>query len=98
MRLTAEEITAIKAAAAQVFGPDAIVRLFGSRIRDDLKGGDIDLHVEVLPGQQDYRHIGDFKWELFRHIEEQKVDLVPFVRGRKPRAIDEIAFGEGIIL
>ncbi len=46
MRLTAEESAAIKSAAAQAFGSGAVVRLFGSRVHDHLRGGDIDLRVE----------------------------------------------------
>lgn len=98
MRLEDKEIDAIRSATREVFGDRAIVRLFGSRVRDDLKGGDIDLHLEVPDGLQDYRHAVDFRSRLFERIDEQKVDLVFRVRGRPLRAIDEIAYGEGIVL
>ncbi len=98
MRLTEHEVAAIKAAAREAFGETAVVRLFGSRVDDSLRGGDIDLHFEVDDGQQDYRHAGTFKWNLFGRIDEQKVDLIFHVRGRELRPIDEIAFAEGIRL
>ena len=98
MRLAAREIEAIKASASAAFGASAIVRLFGSRTNDNLRGGDIDLHIEVDDGGQDVRKAADFRWRLFDRIEEQKVDLVFHVRGRPRQAIDEIAYDEGIVL
>ncbi|MDT8440010.1 MAG: nucleotidyltransferase domain-containing protein, partial [Wenzhouxiangellaceae bacterium] len=47
MRLTNNQIQAIKTAAAEIFGDEAEVWLFGSRIDDDKRGGDIDLYVEL---------------------------------------------------
>ena len=98
MRLTAEEVAAIKVSAREAFGDDAIVRLFGSRTDDRGRGGDIDLHIEVNPGGQDLERAADFRWFLFGRIEEQKVDLVFHVRGRPLRAIDHIAMAEGVTL
>jgi uncharacterized protein len=82
MRLKPHEIDAIKAAAAEAFGPDAVVRLFGSRVDDSLRGGDIDLLIEVEEGQDSYRHEARFLDRLFERIDEQKVDVVLTVRGK----------------
>lgn len=98
MRLKSRDIEAIKFAARETFGESATVRLFGSRVDDILRGGDIDLHFTVDDGQQDYRHAGNFKWKLFQFIDEQKVDLVFHVRGRELRLIDRVAIEEGIVL
>lgn len=46
MRLSSEQARAIVTAARELAGPRARVRLFGSRLRDDVRGGDIDLLVE----------------------------------------------------
>ena len=51
MRLTPEQIQAIKDTAAAVLGPGVRVTLFGSRLDDTQRGGDVDLYVELpAPG------------------------------------------------
>ncbi len=45
MRLERWEIEEIKKAAELIFGKDVKVILFGSRVDDNKKGGDIDLYV-----------------------------------------------------
>ena len=47
MRLSDQDRRAILQATAEVAGPQARVLLFGSRTRDDLRGGDIDLLIEI---------------------------------------------------
>lgn len=47
MRLSEHDRAAIVRVTAELAGPGARVLLFGSRTRDDLKGGDIDLLVEL---------------------------------------------------
>ena len=47
MRLTAEQTERIRRAVRQIAGESATVSLFGSRLDDAAKGGDIDLLVSV---------------------------------------------------
>ncbi len=84
MRLKDTEIAAIRATVAGADG-SASVYLFGSRVDDSKKGGDIDLLVmsETL-SRSDIRYI---KAKLYELIGEQKIDIVlaaddsdPFVR------------------
>jgi predicted nucleotidyltransferase len=82
MRLKPHEVDVIEAAAAEAFGPDAAVRLFGSRVDDSLRGGDIDLPIEMEEGQDSDRHEARFLDRSFERIDEQKVDEVFTVRGK----------------
>lgn len=74
MRLKPNEVQAIKAAAQEAFGDDVVVRLFGSRVRDDLRGGDIDLLVEVDASLATEARADRFRDRLFERIDEQKVE------------------------
>jgi hypothetical protein len=42
MRLTKAQIDTIRKATSQNFGEDALIRLFGSRLDDTKRGGDVD--------------------------------------------------------
>jgi predicted nucleotidyltransferase len=48
MRLTAEEQRRLKAVAERVFGPRVEAYVFGSRVDDSRRGGDVDVYC-VLP-------------------------------------------------
>ena len=47
MRLTTQQTVDIRTLVAQLAGSTAQVWLFGSRVRDDARGGDVDLLLEV---------------------------------------------------
>jgi hypothetical protein len=47
MRLTDAQIAIIKSTTSAVLGEGAQVILFGSRLHDHQKGGDVDLYVEM---------------------------------------------------
>ncbi|MEG8039755.1 hypothetical protein QP166_10540 [Sphingomonas sp. LR60] len=98
MRLPPDYVAAIKEAAREAFGASAVVRLFGSRVHDDLRGGDIDLHVEADPLDDEWRARGVFEDLLFRQIPPQKVDVIVTQRGKAPRGFERIAYRDGLAL
>ena len=90
MRLTEFEINAIKQSAQEVFGSNAQVFLFGSRIDDKKKGGDIDLYISAQTGN-DLKHKIKFLVSL-----EQKIDVILAVDKNRP--IEQQAISTGILL
>ncbi len=95
MRITTKQHQAIKKYFDEIFERGKIY-LFGSRIDDDAKGGDIDLYV-MTPKQEDLiRKKITFLAKLKREIGEQKIDLL-FDRGLD-RPIDKKAKSQGILL
>jgi len=98
MRLEAHEIEAIRQAVLAVFGARATVRVFGSRVRDRLKGGDLDLYLEVEPGQATLANEMRFRGLIERPLDELKVDVVMHERGRPLEPIDQIALRDGVVL
>ena len=47
MRIADQQRQAIRQAVTEIFGENAVVIVFGSRVDDSLKGGDVDLLVEL---------------------------------------------------
>lgn len=97
MRLSPDEIAAIKRAARDAFGETVVVRLFGSRVDDGTRGGDIDLHFEV-DREIGNRELDRFEAMLFARIDEQKVDKVFTVRGSELGLFERICYRDGIVL
>ncbi|WP_093447814.1 nucleotidyltransferase family protein [Thiomicrospira sp. ALE5] len=95
MRLNQQQIEAIKKTFVQVFGLGDVY-LFGSRVDEQARGGDIDLYV--VPTEFDNLALKkvDFLVKLQHLIGEQKIDLV-FDKGQN-RAIDQLARQQGILL
>jgi predicted nucleotidyltransferase len=78
MRLTPDQQSAIRTIAAETFGDEASVWLFGSRLDDNKRGGDIDLLIET--NQSDVAAIVRaelaFLTKLQMKLGEQKIDVL----------------------
>ena len=94
MRLNDHEVSAIKQSACEIFGDDVVVRLFGSRVFDDQKGGDIDLYIEARPFEDVYDKKIKFLVALDKRIGEQKIDVV--ISREKSAPIEQSALKLGI--
>lgn len=76
MRLTNEEIHHIKDYVAEVFGREARVYLFGSRVDDTKKGGDIDLFIEADDKTNPLEKASQLWSKLQFALGEQKIDII----------------------
>lgn len=99
MRLSPDQIAAIVAAARAFAGPDVRVRLFGSRLRDDLAGGDIDLLIECAqPVARPVWLAAQITARLQRSLGERRIDVLL----TDPETVDapvlRVARAEGIVL
>jgi predicted nucleotidyltransferase len=99
MRLTLSQIEMIRHTAQAVFGDFARVTLFGSRIDDKAKGGDVDLMVEV-PHIVDEPALSGAKVasRVSRAMYGRKVDVILKAPNLKIQPIHEIAIRNGVIL
>jgi len=94
MRLEEWEVREIKKAAQLVFGKNVKVILFGSRVYDNKKGGDIDLYV--ITDTPTYEKKTKFWIELQERLGEQKIDII--LSEDKNRPIEKVALKEGVEL
>ncbi|MCI0548478.1 MAG: nucleotidyltransferase domain-containing protein [Candidatus Rokubacteria bacterium] len=98
MRLEPGEIEAIRAAVREVFGGGATVRVFGSRVREDLRGGDIDLFIEVEAGQASIASEQRLRDRIAPAVEDLRIDIRVHERGAPYTPVERIALREGILL
>lgn len=77
MRLSKSTIHTIKQYAREFFGNDAEVYLFGSRVNDRLRGGDIDLLIKTnIPKKEHLDKKLDFLTKLHITLGPQKIDVI----------------------
>lgn len=99
MRLDSHHIAAIKQLAIEQFGAGARVRLFGSRVDDAARGGDVDLLVELdAPVTEPGRASARFSVRVSRVMNGRKVDVVLAAPNLRTLAIHEVARREGVLL
>ena len=98
MRLNNYDIKMIKQAFKEVFGEGEIY-LFGSRVDEAKKGGDIDLYIDSkrdLTIKEELKLKQKFRLILYERLGEQKIDII--ISKNKNKAIEQEALKTGIKL
>lgn len=99
MRLTPQQVERIRAIVAEQAGPDAVVWLFGSRVDDTARGGDVDLFVEVpRPVDEPALLSARIAGRVSRALDDRKVDVVLAAPNLMPLPIHDVAQREGVRL
>jgi predicted nucleotidyltransferase len=99
MRLTDEQIQSIRQLTREVAGDKAKVRVFGSRLDDTLRGGDLDLLLE-LPEPVDNPALlaAQMSTRVSRALQGRKVDVLLSAPNLLHLPIHDVAFQEGKLL
>lgn len=95
MRLTKFEIEAIKRSFKEVF-KDGKIYLFGSRVDDAKKGGDIDLYIISDQKENLFEKKIEFLVSLKEKIGDQKIDVI--ISRDRSRPIEQEALRNGVEL
>lgn len=99
MRLSQKTQQTIRDTVREVFGIEANVKLFGSRINDDARGGDIDLLVELPSITAELeRKTMQLVARLQLRIGDQPIDVLVTDPSTPRSAIHEQASSTGITL
>lgn len=76
MRLSKREIEAILQVAEDIYGTDVKVYLFGSRVDDSRRGGDIDLLVRTTSAKRGILERVRMASRIKSLIGDQKIDII----------------------
>lgn len=97
MRLKQDTKQKIVNYAKKYFGDDIKLYLFGSRVYDNKKGGDIDLFLETEQNIDISLKVSFLK-NIYKNVTQRKVDLLIKSPLNQNRPIFETAKNEGILL
>lgn len=99
MRLNLAQIAIIRDTTFNVFGDHARVILFGSRVNDSAKGGDVDLMIEVPGFVSDPALLSArVASRVSRAMNGRKVDVVLKAPNLMIQPVHEIAASTGVAL
>ncbi len=101
MRLSKREREIIRTAVRESFGADARVLLYGSRVDDTRRGGDIDLYIETgLSFQDSFEARTRLALLLQERLDEQRIDILVRHRDMQgdPSPIYRVARERGVPL
>ena len=99
MRLTEDQIAEILRLTHEIAGDNALVRVFGSRLDDSARGGDLDLMIECPdPIDNPALLAAQLSAKISRVMLGRKVDVLLCAPNLKRFPIHDIAFQEGKLL
>lgn len=99
MRLTESAITVIRKTIRQQAGEQAHIKLFGSRLDDSKRGGDIDLLVTLPTDIENPAMLAArISAELHRQLNGRKVDILLQAPNLQELPIHKVAEAQGIEL
>jgi len=99
MRLTDHQVQTIRQLAIQVAGSQARVRVFGSRLDDAARGGDIDIMLELNdPVDNPALMAAQLSAKISRAMYGRKVDVLISAPNLMRLPIHDVAFSEGVLL
>lgn len=99
MRLTPSVITTIRQTVDDLAGKSCSVRLFGSRLDDTAKGGDVDLLLELPQTPSNPALLAaQVAGRISRAMHGRKVDVLIAAPGLKSLPIHAVAQREGVLL
>ena len=99
VRLTDRQIELIRQLATDIAGDQAQVRVFGSRLDDAARGGDLDIMLE-LPESVDNPALlaAQMSARVSRVMHGRKVDVLLSAPNLMRQPIHDVAFKEGKLL
>lgn len=99
MRLTDTQRQLIQHIVIDELGPGTSVRLFGSRLDDTARGGDIDLLVELAePVERPAQLAARLSVRIMRAMHGRKVDVLLSAPNLSEQAIHRLAREQGVLL
>lgn len=99
MRLTHDQQILIRSAGVEIFGENVNVWLFGSRVDDNRRGGDIDIMLDIPePVNNPALLAARFSVKVTRLMQGRKVDVLLLAPNLMHLPIHDVAFKEGIKL
>ena len=96
VRLDSQEIEIVRTMVERIVGKGSKVRVFGSRLNDSRRGGDLDLLVESEAPVDAIRR-ADLKMDLEEKL-ALPLDIIFLVKGQKRSAFQELAYSKSGLL
>ncbi len=96
IRLSDYQIKAIKNSAKEIFGENVEVYIFGSRVNQNKKGGDIDILIITNDKKNLFQKKLKLLASLYKKIGEQKIDVI--ITDKPKTDIEKTAIKTGVKL